>query len=243
MILAVAFLIITSATAQQEADDSINETDLSEYSDPGMLNKDPMNTGINFDESFNQMELDPDVSINPTTTTTTTLGGRKIPIGPNPAYPENITKQTTKYNKTNSNGTIKPGESSESTNFCGGSDLFCAMEFDGGGDGKPDCCTKDNNPVCMKCLDECVAKCAKQEQGLITCFMSDETPVCQCNNNRPTCYALRRIGGGIGEDIESQQQTGGGNQIFYYILAFGFVLAALAVSVQFVYKADEGRKR
>jgi hypothetical protein len=114
--------------------------------------------------------------------------------------------------------------------LCGGTDAYCSVEFDSTGDGRPECCTGENNPVCAGCLGYCLDYCGKGFVGLSSCFMDNSSqPMCQCSQAGPTCNARAYV------PTTSETQpgnTGPGNTI-YYLLSFGCILAAIAFASAF----------
>jgi hypothetical protein len=113
--------------------------------------------------------------------------------------------------------------------YCGGTDIYCSVEFDSTGDGNPDCCDKDNNPACADCLDYCIEECAKDFKGVNTCFRVNDRTVCQCSRTIPSCYDVGFEG--LPDVIESEGGTGWS---ILLILLVG--LAILAIMMKTLHK-------
>ena len=111
-------------------------------------------------------------------------------------------------------------------NVCGGTELYCSVEYDSTGDGSSDCCQEGSNPTCANCLAYCKEYCGNVYKGVSTCFMKDKIPVCQCSENLPTCYKPVMPT----TTTEAKMETGARTNITYFI-TFGFILAALAGAV------------
>jgi hypothetical protein len=116
---------------------------------------------------------------------------------------------------------------------CGLTDVYCIVELDATGEGKPECCNSDNNPTCAKCLGFCEAECSKKNVGVESCFMeaNSTSPLCQCSQFLPTCYDLKRP---TMTTVRSEN-AGGGNTIFYMVI-FGVILVLIAGAVHFAHK-------
>jgi hypothetical protein len=109
-------------------------------------------------------------------TTTTGEGRREKPARFKPRRMDNLTE--TGVNVT------KP-------RVCGNTDKLCSIEHDLDADGKPDCCSRQSNPMCDKCLEQCIRECSLKGRGVKTCFTLEDTGVtCDCSDSKPTCYRL-----------------------------------------------------
>lgn len=122
-----------------------------------------------------EMKKTPNATLVTTTTTlvevTTTLSG---------------TRRTT---TTISGMTTMPTSTSTVPVVCGGDPTICNVEFDSTGEGTFECCTKENNPACLNCLDYCKSVCDKRGEGVHSCFGDESTGFgCECSGNPPTCY-------------------------------------------------------
>jgi hypothetical protein len=116
---------------------------------------------------------------------------------------------------------------------CGGTDLYCSVEYDSTGDGRPDCCTADNNPVCGGCLSHCIEQCGEEYVGVATCFMDEKAgPFCQCTEIMPSCYEPLKTT----TTLPATRQPQKPGNIMMYLFVLGTVILALAASVHFVYK-------
>ncbi len=114
---------------------------------------------------------------------------------------------------------------------CGGTFSFCSIEYDSDSDGRPDCCTPDNNPVC-ECLDECRDVCGVNYRGVVSCFTDPKYGVqCHCSKTPPTCYRLD-----ITPNTTQPPAAGGGGNILVYLFVLGTILFGLAGAVHFLHR-------
>jgi hypothetical protein len=118
------------------------------------------------------------------------------------------------------------------TLYCGNDMEVCYVENDISGDGIPECCTPNNNPVCRQCLNQCARICHARGEGIKFCFGSNISFGCECTDGKaPTCYTttttmisaqstLPEVDGGV---KESQMVR----YVAYFLIlagAFGFII-------------------
>ncbi|MBU0762857.1 MAG: hypothetical protein KKD39_07505 [Candidatus Altiarchaeota archaeon] len=122
-----------------------------------------------------------------------------------------------------------------------GSKFECTVEYDADIDGKKDCCTPNDNPICSSCFASCRMKCGEQNQGISKCFMGVENnSICECSGSPPTCYILKNevtkkdpTTTTLTEDAVVDQSN-----ILYYLLGIGLMVFVLYAAVNFVHKMD-----
>lgn len=112
---------------------------------------------------------------------------------------------------------------------CGGTDLYCSVEYDMTNDGRKDCCSQDNNPTCNGCLEKCKSICAKNYYGVKTCFMDNGIPRCDCTRNLPTCYKIDLTDA----PPEVKAQEASGTSTIWYIILFLILLIGMSLAVKF----------
>ena len=118
--------------------------------------------------------------------------------------------------------------------YCGGTEFLCSVEYDADGNGKPDCCTGENQPVCKGCYEYCKGYCAGWNVGLLSCFGNESTKIlCQCAKVLPSCFAplnpqtTTTVGAG-------QAPAGSRMTLYLILLSIGFL--ALVAAVKFANK-------
>jgi len=116
---------------------------------------------------------------------------------------------------------------------CGGTNIYCSVEYDSTADGKPDCCTAENNPVCAGCLEHCVEYCARGFVGVATCFVDERAgPVCHCAKVSPSCYSIAFTP----STQQASEPPGKTSNNMVYMLVLSLIVVTFAAAVHFVYK-------
>jgi len=152
------------------------------------------------------------------------------PQQPAATLPEKLGRYTSEDRKAVANFTPPPVDlTPENLRICGGTPLYCMVDFDSTGDGKLECCTGENNVVCKGCRDYCVRECGMEDRGVRSCFMAETTPLCQCSNQTPTCYTLPAL---LAKKAKPVSETAGINALFYIVL-LGIMLLAIAGAAYF----------
>jgi hypothetical protein len=114
--------------------------------------------------------------------------------------------------------------------LCGGTDLYCSVEYDMNNNGKNDCCSVKDNPVCAGCLEECKTLCAKNYEGVKTCFMDRGASKCDCTRNLPTCYQIDLSNAPA--EVREQGQSGG-MSTGWYVLMFFLLIVGMSLAAKF----------
>jgi hypothetical protein len=165
-------------------------------------------------------------SLNATESTGTT-GTIKLPPKVGRYTPEEIQKAIGEYKES------KGIETTTTTMppICGGTNDYCIVEYDSTGDGKLECCTEADHPVCKGCLETCKKECAQKWTGVKSCFMDAKSgPFCQCTENLPTCYTFQMP---PTTTTLAKNQENMASKSLFYIIFFGLLLAAAIAAVKF----------
>ncbi|MFH1054908.1 MAG: hypothetical protein V1744_02305 [Candidatus Altiarchaeota archaeon] len=160
-------------------------------------------------------------SRNPSEPTTTTLSGRVRRL-----VVRNITTTT-----------LTPsGETTPTTmsKLCGGTNIFCSVEYDSSAEGMPNCCTNETNPMCRGCLDYCILFCGRNGLGVSTCFADDEgKPRCTCTIGKPTCNKLPEL---PAEEKPPGYEAPQNSNTATYILVLAIIVVVVAGAITFTHR-------